>query len=78
VLLHPPVMLPLPTTSHVVEDRVVDLGARRAAAEAAVRAAAAAPVRHLPTAFLDALHGSWGTPEQLGLRAAPVRLRVAR
>ena len=76
-----PLSLPLPSTAAVVEDRVVDLGARRAAAEAAVRAAADAPVRHLPAAFLDALHGSWGTPEELlGVRTPPesARLSVAR
>ena len=55
---------------------VVDLGARRRdalAREAARRAAAAAPVRHLPAALLEALQGSWGTPEELGLvRRTPV------
>ncbi len=61
------------------DDRVVDLGLRRAAAAAAVRAAADAPVRHLPAAFLDALQGSWGTADELlGARTAPVRLAVAR
>jgi hypothetical protein len=61
------------------DDRVVDLGQRRAAAAAAVRAMADAPVRHLPAAFLDALQGSWGTPQALlGTRVAPVRLAVAR
>ena len=58
---------------------VVDLAARRASARAAVRAVADAPVRHLPAALLDALQGSWGTPEEvLGVAAAPVRLLVAR
>ena len=61
------------------DDRVVDLGLRRAAAEAAVRTAADAPVRHLPAAFLDALQGSWGTPQELlGVRTVPVQLAVAR
>ncbi len=65
---------PLPS-----DDRVVDLGSRRAAAEAAVRAVADAPVRHLPAALLDALQGSWGTPQELlGARTAPVRLALAR
>ena len=65
--------------SAATADRVVDLGTRRAAAEAAVRAVAAAPVRHLPAALLDALQGSWGTPQELlGTRTAPVRLAVAR
>ena len=59
-------------------DRVVDLAARRHAVEAAVRAAAQAPVRHLPAEFLDALQGSWGTPEELRMRHRPVRLAVAR
>ena len=61
------------------DDRVVDLGLRRAAAEAAVRAVADAPVRHLPAALLDALQGSWGTSEELlGARTPAVRLVVAR
>ena len=69
----------LPTTAHASDDRVVDLAVRRAAAEAAVRAVADAPVRHLPSALLDALQGSWGTPQELlGARTAPVRLAVAR
>ena len=69
----------LPTAAHTVDDRVVDLATRRAAAEAAVRAVAHAPVRHLPAALLDALQGSWGTPQELlGARTVPVRLAVAR
>ena len=69
----------LPTSAPAREDRVVDLATRRAAAEAAVRAVADAPVRHLPAALLDALQGSWGTPQELlGTRTAPVRLAVAR
>jgi hypothetical protein len=47
------------------QDRPVDLAVRREAAAAAVRAVADAPVRHLPAAFLAALQGSWGTPEEL-------------
>ena len=69
------------TTSPLLpaDDRVVDLATRRAAAQAAVRAVADAPVRHLPAALLDALQGSWGSPEELlGARRAPVRLAVAR
>ena len=66
-------------TAPGADDRVVDLGLRRSAAEAALRAAADAPVRHLPAAFLDALQGSWGTPQELlGTRTPPVRLAVAR
>ena len=69
----------LSTPVPAAEDRVVDLATRRAAAEAALRAAADAPVRHLPAALLDALQGSWGTPEELlGVRTVPVRLAVAR
>ena len=61
------------------DDRVVELSVRRAAAEAAVSAVADAPVRHLPAAFLDALQGSWGTPQELlGERTAPVRLVASR
>jgi hypothetical protein len=67
----------LPTSA--ADDHVVDLATRRAAAEAAVRAVADAPVRHLPAALLDALQGSWGTPEEvLGLRAPVLRLAGAR
>ena len=69
----------LPVAAPRDEDRVVDLATRRAAAQAAVRAVAAAPVRHLPAALLDALQGSWGTPDELlGARCAPVRLALAR
>lgn len=42
---------------------------------AVVAAVAGAPVRHLPAELLDALLGSWGTPKELGLTAAP-RLRL--
>ena len=70
-------LIALPTRP--ADDRVVDLAVRRAAAEAAVRAVADAPVRHLPAAFLDALQGSWGTPQELlGVRTRPVQLVVAR
>lgn len=56
---------------------VVDLHVLRMGGERAMAAAAAAPVRHLPAALLDALQGSWGTPEQLGLAPMPERhLRV--
>ena len=56
---------------------VLDLSARRARREQTVTRVASAPVRHLPAALLDALHGSWGTPEELGLTPAPARrLRV--
>ena len=71
--------MPLTALPTSADDRVVDLGLRRAAAAAALRAVADAPVRHLPAAFLDALQGSWGTPQELlGVRTAPVRLAVAR
>jgi len=46
---------------------VVHLEALRVRSEAAVAAVAAAPVQHLPAALLEALQGSWGTPEELGL-----------
>jgi len=70
-------LLVAPTSA--TDDRVVDLAVRRAAAEAAVLAAAAAPVRHLPAALLDALQGSWGTPEELlGTRTRPVALAAVR
>ena len=73
---HPPGMTGVPTST---DDRVVDLGLRRAAAAAALRTVADAPVQHLPAAFLDALQGSWGTPQELlTVRTAPVRLALAR
>ncbi len=62
--------VPLPRASA----EVVDLHVRRMGGQDAVTRAAAAPVRHLPAALLDALQGSWGTPEELGLRAPRVRL----
>ena len=69
---------PLPSAC-AADDRVVDLAARRRAADTAVRAVAAAPVRHLTAEFLDALQGSWGTPQEvLGTRRRPVRLALAR
>ncbi len=70
-------LFPVPTSP--ADDRVVALDVRRAAAQAAVRAVAQAPVRHLPAALLDALQGSWGTPDELlGARTRPVRLVLAR
>ena len=56
-----------------------DLGARRARSQVAVAAAAAAPVQHLPAALLDALQGSWGTPQELLGEDLPLaRLSLAR
>ncbi len=46
---------------------VVDLGAHRRERERLVTTTAAAPVRHVPAELLEALLGSWGTPEELGL-----------
>jgi hypothetical protein len=54
----------------------VDLAAARARRERAVRRAAAAPVLHLTPEFLEALQGSWGTPEELGLAPRRAALRV--
>ena len=71
-------LVPLsPQSEH--DDHVVDLAVRRAAAQAALLAVAQAPVRHVPAALLDALQGSWGTPDEV-LRggARRVRLAVAR
>jgi hypothetical protein len=70
---------PFAVPTSACDDRVVSLDVRRAAAAAAVRAVADAPVRHLPAALLDALQGSWGTPDELlGTRTAPARLVLAR
>lgn len=49
---------------------LVDLEALRLRNEQVVGQVAAAPVRHLPTSLLEALQGSWGTPEELGLAAS--------
>lgn len=46
---------------------LLDLETVRLRNEAVVAEVAAAPVRHLPEELLDALLGSWGTPEELGL-----------
>jgi hypothetical protein len=54
--------------------RPVDLATYRARHTAVVRAAATAPVRYLPAAFLDALQGSWGDIEPI----EPVRQSAAR
>ncbi len=50
---------------------VLDLEALRVRSEGLVSALAAAPVRHVPAELLEALLGSWGTAEELGL--APQR-----
>jgi hypothetical protein len=56
---------------------VVDLEALRVRSQEALAAVAAAPVQHLPAALLEALQGSWGTPEELGPSAqVPPRLRL--
>ena len=56
---------------------VVDLEALRLRNERVVAEVAAAPVQHLPAALLEALQGSWGTPEELRLARVPVpRLRL--
>ena len=52
---------------------LVDLETIRLRNEQVVAQAAAAPVRHLPAALLEALQGSWGTPEELGLAAPAER-----
>lgn len=54
---------------------LLDLEAVRLRNEAVVAQVASAPVQHLPAELLDALLGSWGTPEDLGL-APQRRLRV--
>lgn len=73
---------PLVTTSLLAATRtrrrpapVADLEALRLRNEGVVTALAAAPVRHLSVELLDALLGSWGTPEELGLTPQR-RLRV--
>ena len=56
---------------------VLDLVAFRERNEQALAALASAPVRFVPAALLEALQGSWGTPEELGLAPTPDRhLRV--
>lgn len=55
---------------------VADLAERRRQAERTAASVAAAPVRFLPAELLEALQGSWGTPEELGV--APARERRLR
>ena len=57
---------------------VTDLAARREATDAAVRAMADAAVRYLPAALLEALQGSWGTPEEVLGTSATRELARAR
>ena len=52
---------------------VVDLETLRLRNEQVVAQVAAAPVRHLPAELLEALQGSWGTPEELGLTPSTTR-----
>ena len=52
----------VPLSARALPATVVDLTARREQREAAVRAVAAAPVRFVPDALLEALQGSWGDP----------------
>lgn len=64
-----------PTVALAVPVGLVD---RRTRAQDAVRAVVEAPVRHVSAALLEALQGSWGTPEEvLGSAVAPRRLAVA-
>lgn len=67
---------PVPETPSPVRPLVLDLDAHRARREASVAAAAAGPVRHLPAELLEALMGSWGTPDELGLRPARRHLQA--
>lgn len=55
---------------------VVDLGAHHLERDRLVTTAAAAPVRHVPAELLEALMGSWGTPEELGLHPARRHLQA--
>ena len=52
---------------------VVHLEELRLRNEQVVAKVAAAPVRHLPAELLEALQGSWGTPEELGLAPSTTR-----
>lgn len=54
---------------------VIDLTARRLRAQQAVAAVAAAPVRYVPDALLEALQGAW---DELDDRPEPAHLTVAR
>jgi hypothetical protein len=55
---------------------VVDLHLRRTGGHRVVQAVASAPVRHIPAELLEALHGSWGRPEELGLVRRERHLRL--
>ena len=52
---------------------VVDLEVLRLRNAQVVAEVAAAPVRHVPAELLEALQGSWGTPEELGLVPSTAR-----
>lgn len=52
--------------------------ARQVAQRAAVSRAAAAPVRYVPEAFLEALQGSWGHLEPVEAAALVLARRVSR
>ena len=55
----------------------VELAAWRSRHEGAVRRTAAAPVRYVPAAFLDALQGTWGDLEPVEAAALELVRRVS-
>lgn len=55
----------------------VDLATWRTRHTTAVRSAAAAPVRYVPAAFLDALQGAWGDLEPVEAAALELVRRVS-
>lgn len=66
----------VPATPSLEQPAVVDLSAHRARRDRTVACVASAPVRHLPPELLEALMGSWGTPEQLAPRPARRHLQA--
>lgn len=71
-----PVRCP-PSTRHTAPAAPIDLAAWRHRHERAVRRAAAAPVRYVPAAFLDALQGSWSGLEPVEAAALELVRRVS-
>lgn len=61
-------------------DQPAELAVWRSRHEPSVRARAAAPIRYLPAAFLDALQGSWGdiTPIEPPVDARPALVPLHR
>ena len=69
-------LVPTETALRPAVAAVVDLRARRVGRGQALERVASAPVRYVPAELLEALQGSWGTPEELGLAPQRRALRI--